>query len=97
MLQITHFQYNFFENILLNEITKPQIQVFSRFLSKFFLTNYQIEWVQQDRSAYVHFPQTFDDTYLLPFFIHDKFEHQHYTISLDLHVPCFDAIFSMMI
>ena len=67
ILQITHFQYNFFQNLTLNDDTIPQIQIFARFLLKFFRFNYQLIGVQQDQSAYTNFPQTFDkvDFYFL--------------------------------
>ena len=35
ILQITHFQYNFFQNFTLNDDTIPHIQIFARFLLHF--------------------------------------------------------------
>ena len=51
ILQITHFQYNFFQNLTLNDDTIPQLQVFARLLLKFFRFNYQLIWVEQNLSA----------------------------------------------
>ena len=35
--QIKHFQYRFFQNIILDDDTVPQNKIFSHFLLKFFL------------------------------------------------------------
>ena len=42
ILQITHFQYNFFQNLTLDDDTIPYIQVFAKLLLKFFRFNYQL-------------------------------------------------------
>ena len=42
--QIKQFQYGFFQNIILNGDTIPQIKVFSHFLLKFLGFNYQLTW-----------------------------------------------------
>ena len=68
LLQVTQFQYNFFQNLTLNADTIPQVKVLARFLLKFFKLNDQLIWVQQNQSAYINFPQTFDEIDLLPFF-----------------------------
>ena len=39
ILQITHFQYRFFQNIVLNGDTIPQIKIFSIFYQNFFDSN----------------------------------------------------------
>ena len=44
ILQIHHFQYQFFQNITLNKNTKEQIQIYSLFLRKFSRHNYQLVW-----------------------------------------------------
>ena len=92
ILQITHFQYNFFQNHTLNDDTKPQIQIFARFLLKYFRCNYQLIWLQQDQSAYLYFPQTFEKVDLLPFNIRDAFKHQRYINPLHFHIPYFEII-----
>ena len=92
ILQITHFQYNFFRNLTLNDDTIPQIQIFAKFLLKFFRFNYQLIWVQQDESAYTNFPQTFDKVDLLPFIKRDDFKHPRYINPLQLHIPNFEII-----
>ena len=43
VLQIIHFQYRFFQNIILNEDTIPQIKIFSHFSFKFLRFNYQLK------------------------------------------------------
>ena len=77
-LQVTNFQYRFFQNILLDDDTTPQIKVFSHFLLKFFRFSYQLLWEQKDESAYVHFPQVLTQTDLLPFVIRNDFKHPFY-------------------
>ena len=92
VLQITHFQYNFIQNLTLNDDTIPQIQIFARFLLKFFRFNYQLIWEQQDQSAYTNFPQTFDKVDLLPFIVRDDFQHPRYINPLQLHLQYFEII-----
>ena len=36
ILKITHFQYNFFQNLTLNDDTIPQTQIFAKFFLKIF-------------------------------------------------------------
>ena len=92
ILQITHFQNNFFQNLTLNDGTIPQIQIIATFLLKFFRFNYQLIWVQQDQSVYTNFQQTFDKVDLLPFIIRDDFKHQRYINPLQLHIPYFEIV-----
>ena len=92
ILQITHFQYNFFQNLTLNDDTIPEIQVFARFLLKIFRFNYQLVWVQQEQSAYTNFPQTFDKVGLLPFIIRDDFKHLRYINVPQFHIPYFKIV-----
>ena len=40
--QIKQFQYRFFQHIVLNEDTVPQIKIFSHFLLNYFRFNYQL-------------------------------------------------------
>ena len=81
LLQVTNFQYRFFQNIILDDDTIPQIKIFSQFLLKFFRFNYQLLWEQKDQNAYVNFPQVFTDTELLPFIIRNDFKHLFIKIS----------------
>ena len=90
ILQIIQLQYNFFQNLTLNNDTIPQITVFERFLLKFFRFNNQLIWVQQDQSAYTNCSQTFDELNLLPFFKRDNFKHSRYICPLDFHIPYFE-------
>ena len=83
---------HFFQNLTLNDDTIPQIKVFAWFLSKFFRFNYQLIWVQQDQSAYINFPKTFDEIDLLTFFIRDNFEQSQNISPLELYKPYFDII-----
>ena len=76
----------------LDEDTSRQIKVFPRFLLKFLRFKYYLICVQQDQSANFNFPQTLDETDLLPFFIDNKFTHPHYIIPLELLNTCFDTI-----
>ena len=52
ILQIKHFQYRFFQNIILNEDLVPQIKIFPHFLI-FFKFDYQVLWEQQDQNAHI--------------------------------------------
>ena len=62
--QLKQFQNRFFQNIILNEDTVPQIKIFSHFLLKFFRLpiNYQLLWEQQDQNAYINFPHVLTET-----------------------------------
>ena len=42
ILQIKHFQYRFFNNIILTDDTIPQVKIFTQFLLKFLRFNYQL-------------------------------------------------------
>ena len=75
ILQIHHFQYQFFQNITLNKNTKEQIQIYSLFLRKFFRHNYQLVWHSKFQNACKNFPQQFTTDELLPFL--DTFDNQH--------------------
>ena len=75
ILQIHHFQYQFFQNLSLNKDTKEQIQIYSLFLRKFFRHNYQLVWHSKFQNACKNFPQQFTTDELLPFL--DTPDHQH--------------------
>ena len=90
--QVTIFQYRLFQNISLDDDTKPQVKVFSHFLLKFFRLNYQILWEQKDQNAYIHFPQVLTETHLLPFLIRNDFKHPYYKIFTTLHTSHLDSI-----
>ena len=92
LLQVTNFQYRFFQNILLDDDIIPQIKVFSHFLLKFFKFNYQILWEQKDQSAYVHFPQVLTETELLPFVIRNDFKDPYYKKFTTFHTSHLDSI-----
>ena len=92
LLQVTNFQYRFFQNISLDNDTIPQIKVFSHFLLKFFRFNYQVIWEQKDQNAYIHFPQVLTETELLPFLIRNDFKHPYYKIFTTLHTSHLDSI-----
>ena len=92
ILQIKQFQYRFFQNIILNEDTVPQIKVFSHFLLKFFRFSYQIIWEQQDQNAYINFPQVLTETELLPFKISDRNKHVHYRNLTSFNINNFELI-----
>ena len=92
LLQVTNFQYRFFQNISLNDDTILQIKVFSHFLLKFFRFNYQILWEQKDQNAYIHFPQVLTETELLPFLIRNDFKHPYHKNFTTLHTSHLDSI-----
>ena len=83
ILQIHHFQYQFFQNLTLNTKTKEQIQIYSLFLRKFFRHNYQLVWHSKFQDACINFPQQFSSDELLPFIIKSDSQHQHYYNLLD--------------
>ena len=78
LLQVTNFQYKFFQNIILNDDTIPQIKVVSHFLLNYFRFNYQLIWEQTNQHAYVNFPRVNTDTEILPFIIKIDFKHSLY-------------------
>ena len=67
ILQIKHFQYRFFNNIILTDDTIPQVKIFTQFLLKFLRFNYQLLWEQKDQQAYVNIPQILTHIELLPY------------------------------
>ena len=81
LLQVTSFQYKFFQNITLTDDTIPQIKVFSHFLLKYFRFNYQLLWEQKDRTAFVNFPHVLTEPELLPFIIKNAFKHTTFPTS----------------
>ena len=91
LLQVTNFQYRFFQNIILNDDTIPQIKVFSHFLLKFFRFNYQLLWKQKDQNAYVNFPHVLISTELLPFVIGNDFRHSFYKDFTTFRTSHFDS------
>ena len=92
IVQIKQFQYRFFQNIILNEDTVPQIKVFLHFLLKFLQFNYQLIWEQQDQNAYINFPQVLTETELLPFIIKDTNKHVYYRDSTSFNITYFELI-----
>ena len=92
LLQVTNFQYRFFQNIILDDDTIPQIKIFSHFLLKFFRFNYQLLWEQKDQNAYINFPQVLNDTELLPFIIRQDFEHPFYKNFTTFPISHIDSI-----
>ena len=67
ILQVHHFQYQFFQNLTFTTKTKEQIQIYSLFLRKFFRHNYQLIWHSKFQDACINFPQQFTQNELLPF------------------------------
>ena len=92
ILQVTTFEYKFFQDIVLNEDTIPQIKVLSHFLLKYFRFNYQLLWEQKDQSAYIHFPKVLTETELLPFIIRQDFNHFLYKNFTSFPISHFDNI-----
>ena len=92
ILQIKHFQYRFFTNIILTDDTIPQVKIFTQFLLKFLRFNYQLIWEQKDQQAYINFPQTLTHIELLPYIIKNENKHLHYRDLTSLNVTHFEQI-----
>ena len=92
ILQIKHFQYRFFNNIILTDDTLPQVKIFTQFLLKFLRFNYQLLWEQKDQQAYVNFPQILTHIKLVPYIIKNENKHLHYTDLTSLTVTHFEQI-----
>ena len=90
--QIEHSQYRFFQNIILDDDTVPQIKIFSHFLVKFFRFNYQLLWEQQDQNAYIHFPQVLTELELLPYVRNEANKHLHYRDPTSLNISHLELI-----
>ena len=83
ILQIHHFQYQFFQKLTLNTKTKEQIQIYSLFLRKFFRHNYQLVWHSKFQDACINFPQQFTQDGLLHFLDTPDNQHPQYYNLLD--------------
>ena len=92
ILQITQFQYKFFQNIILNEDIIPQIRVYSQFLPKFYRFNYQLLWEEQNQAAFKNVPQALTNTELLPFIIHEDIKHPFFIDRTKLHTLFFEIM-----
>ena len=92
ILQIKHFQYRFFNNIILTDDTIPQVKIFTQFLLKFLRFNYQLLWEQKDQQAYVNFPQLLTHIELLPYIIKNENKHLHYRDLTSFNVTHFEQI-----
>ena len=92
ILQIKHFQYRFFNNIILTDDTIPQVKIFTQFLLKFLRFNYQLIWEQKDQQAYINFPQILTHIELLPYIINNENKHFHYRDITSLNVTHFEQI-----
>ena len=92
ILQIKHFQYRFFNNIILTDDTIPQGKIFTQFLLKFLRFNYQLLWEQKDQQAYVNFPQIQTHIELLPYIIKNENKHLRYRDLTSFNVTHFEEI-----
>ena len=92
IVQIKHFQYRFFNNIILTDDTIPQVKIFTQFLFKFLRFNYQLIWEQKDQQAYVNFPHILTHTELLPYIIQNENKHLHYRDLTSLNVTHLEQI-----
>ena len=75
IIRIQSFLYHYFKDITLNEQTIPQIKLISLFLRMFFRVNYQLQWSEQDQSAFTVFTTHFTADECLPFNINKRNEH----------------------
>ena len=92
ILQIKHFQYRFFNNIILTDDTIPQVKIFTQFLLKFLRFNYQLHWEQKNQQAYINFPQILTHIELLPYIIKNENKHLHYRDLTSFNVTHFEQI-----
>ena len=92
ILQIKQFQYRFFQNILLNEDTIPQIKINSQFLLKVPRFNYQLLWERQNQDAYINLSQVLTEIELLKFIFSDRNKHLHYRDSTSFSTHYFELI-----
>ena len=92
IVQIKHFQYRFFNNIILTDDTIPQVKIFTQFLLKFLRFNFQLIWEQKDQQAYVNFPHILTQTELLPYIIQNENKHLHYRDLTSLNVTHLEQI-----
>ena len=91
-IQVTQFQYRFFNNITLTDDTIIQIKVLTHFILKFFRFNYQLLWEQQDQPGYVNFPTVLTQTELLPYIIKNKNNHFHFRDPTSFNIYNFEPI-----
>ena len=92
ILQIKHFQFKFFTKIILTDDTIPQVKIFTHFLLKFLIFNYQLLWEQKDQQAYINFPQALTHIELLPYIINNQNKNLHYKDLTSLNVTHFEQI-----
>ena len=92
IVQIKHFQYRFFNNIILTDDTIPQVKIFTQFFFKFLRFTYQLLWEQKDQQAYVNFPHILTHTELLPYIIQNENKHLHYRDLTSLNVTHLEQI-----
>ena len=92
IVQIKHFQYRYFNNIILTDDTIEQVKIFTQFLFKFLRFNYQLIWEQKDQQAYVNFPHILTHTELLPYIIQNENKHLHYRDLTSLNVTHLEQI-----
>ena len=92
ILQIKHFQYRFFNNIILTDDTIPQVKIFTQFLLRFLRFNYQLLWEQKDQQAYINFPQILTHIELLPYIIKNENKQLHYRDLTSFNVTHFEQI-----
>ena len=89
-LQIKHFQYRFFNNIIRTDDTIPQVKIFTHFILKFFRFNHQLLWEQKDQQAYINFPQIITPTELLPYIIENEHKHLQYRDLTSFNIAHFE-------
>ena len=92
ILQSTTFQTKFFQNVILNDDTLPQIKLFSHFLLNYFRFKYQLLWEPKYQNAYINFPHVLTKIGLLPFIIVNDFKHSLYKDLTTFPIPYFEHI-----
>ena len=92
ILQIKHFQYRFFNNIILTDDTIPQDKVLTQFFLEFLRFNYQLVWEQKDQQAYINFPQILTHIDFLPYIIKNENKQLHYRDHTSFNTTHFEQI-----
>ena len=92
ILQVKNFLYRFFNNITLTDDTIPQVKIFTQFLLKFFRFNYQQLWEQEDKQAYINFPQIPTQTELVLYIIKNEYKHLQYRDLTSFNTTYFEQI-----
>ena len=90
ILQIKHFQYRFFQNMILIEDTIPQNNLLSQFCLKFLKLT--INYFGNNKIAYINFPQVLTEVEFLPIIIRNRNKHLLYRDPTSFRTLYFEPI-----